>query len=65
MLGIDVSRIKVVKIVAGSVILDYLSKQQRNSLMGASYDGGWQEPQRNPVLSAFAYHLQGARTHNW
>lgn len=25
-LGIDVSRIKVVKIVAGSVILDYLSE---------------------------------------
>lgn len=54
MLGIDVSRIKVVKIVAGSVILDYLSKQQLNSLMGALYDGGWQEPQRNPVPSAFA-----------
>jgi hypothetical protein len=53
-LGIDVSRIKVVKIVAGSVILDYLSKHQLNCLMDASYEGGWQATQRNPVPSAFA-----------
>lgn len=35
MLGIDVSRIKVVKIVAGSVILDYLSECRKEQCHAA------------------------------